>query len=534
MQFFKRNLIIWGVLGSMGLSLVGCAKFSPINQGQTVIVDGKAEDRALPESPVLQEDDLIPTLPFDNKTPSAKGNSNGGGKKSGVENIPTRSRTIGTGSRQLILGQLSVLKPRGVYDVKSKKFKFSGEAQILDLKTTIDLEGDVVDGTGVLWPRHDDASGAQFRGNIYCLGENADGTFSCDQYFVDIYVLYKGQKFADQYQVNRPSSKATTKDGVGKSPKTDASPGGGTPPKNSGANTPAPDKVPDASDEEDDMGDDVETGRYVGGSDHVDVLFDAKNAKEAEKSVTVVDGDCSAKAQLCTINGVLRPVNQAIGLVNRGSLTNASDFLAMLQAQPTLNFVSVAKDQTAHYGTFEMMETLKVLANRAASLVTGYKLRVGAISAKKGGNIGHRSHKTGLDADIGYMTTSTPSTLQLENVVERAAASRVKSSFLYKENFDLFKSANATGMLQMVIVDHAIKKQYCQDAKARGLLTADSEEGKLTRTLLAKMLDRVHDSEGKVRLVKGHDNHFHMRLHCGKYQKRCFEIKFEPTSAGCD
>ena len=144
-------------------------------------------------------------------------------------------------------------------------------------------------------------------------------------------------------------------------------------------------------------------------------------------------------------------------------------------------------------------------------------LYVGDISQPRGGPMtsGHRSHQTGLDADIWLRP---PRRLNL-TVAEREAigspsvvtASRlVVNSAWTDAHAQVLEAAARDSAVARIFVNAAIKRRLCE--------TRDEDDAAWLR---------------KVRPWWGHDSHFHVRLHCPD-GGGCVEQDPPPAGDGCD
>ena len=143
-------------------------------------------------------------------------------------------------------------------------------------------------------------------------------------------------------------------------------------------------------------------------------------------------------------------------------------------------------------------------------------LLIGDISQPRGGPMlsGHRSHQVGLDADIRY----EPMPRRPLSAHERATMSGYMlagaKETRVNENWSpghakILKIAAKNPRVQRILTHPAVKKKLCDTVKG-------------DRTWLRK-----------IRPVRGHNYHFHVRLLCPKGQRGCRAQKGVPRNDGC-
>ncbi len=219
-----------------------------------------------------------------------------------------------------------------------------------------------------------------------------------------------------------------------------------------------------------------------------------------------------------TKSGDLRPVNQAVGMADRGNLRNAT---SLVVKQKSLNqnafFEMMESRNQSFYGTFEIAELVARLGARVNQQMDR-KIYVSAVSKLKGGSVGsHKSHQNGIDADIGYPTADR---VKFPVVVE-GNRNYNKRSYSIEKTYDLFKFAFKQPDIKIdrVFVDRIIIKELCQYAKAKGELAGNDKE--LVQTMFKK-LDHY----------TGHGDHFHIRLKCSSADPAC-QDKAYFVNPGC-
>lgn len=188
------------------------------------------------------------------------------------------------------------------------------------------------------------------------------------------------------------------------------------------------------------------------------------------------------------------------GSARRGRLYNG----VALETTPGL---WVRKTERA-YGT---KRTVALLEAAAADVVARWPdapaLMVGDISKRRGGRLGpHKSHQSGRDADISYYHRG--------NVATRGFLDMRGETFDAVKNWHIFKTLIDTGEVQYIFVDYRLQKVLYEYALSIGYTPADLEP----------ILQYPHGREGRrgiIRHAGGHDDHWHIRFHCGPNDKHC-------------
>lgn len=222
-------------------------------------------------------------------------------------------------------------------------------------------------------------------------------------------------------------------------------------------------------------------------------------------------------------SNVTRPRDQAIGLPDSGSLQNASDLLAKI-ASAKIPLDIPNQNRERFYGTFELVELLIHMGLQAQKLALGYSLQVSDLSQKAGGrllNSRHASHQNGLDVDVGYFTKGRkPNTENFPNVV---VGKSLRPDFLIDETLKYFHKLflESKGGIDRIFVNQVIKDGFCKRAKDPVFMASVSD-----RETLDEVLRRL-------RVWEGHDDHFHLRLKCSKFQPRCRQKTEPPLGSGC-
>ena len=203
-----------------------------------------------------------------------------------------------------------------------------------------------------------------------------------------------------------------------------------------------------------------------------------------------------------------------IGFYAKGCMAGA---VAIPADGPTWQAMRLSRNR--RWGNPAMVSLLEQFSQDAVRLGWGSGILIGDISQPRGGPMltGHASHQIGLDADIWF----TPMPAQPLSVEERET--KPFTSMLDKSKFltvspgrwtpthaKLVMQAASYPQVERVFVNPAIKKKLC-----------DTWNG--DRALL-----------GKVRPVYGHDEHFHIRMHCPPGARGCKAQAPVASGDGCD
>ncbi len=169
-----------------------------------------------------------------------------------------------------------------------------------------------------------------------------------------------------------------------------------------------------------------------------------------------------------------------------------------------------------HYGHPELVDFLQRLGRAAA--IRGVRLLIGDLGQPRGGpmNYGHRSHQTGLDADIWFTVLDRHDqlpgeqieALEMLSVVDRTAG-RLRPERWQSLYADILRWVAQAPEVNRIFVNPVIKQALCRDPAQHGWLN-------------------------KVRPWWGHDAHFHVRLACPTDSPNCQPQQPPPPGSGCD
>jgi len=159
----------------------------------------------------------------------------------------------------------------------------------------------------------------------------------------------------------------------------------------------------------------------------------------------------------------------------------------------------------AAWGTPEMIEVITSAAEQMAWLRPDAKpIAIGDISHKRGGRIeGHKSHRGGIDADIGlYGKGGTQGRTRFPDLPSRELDLEANWLFL--------KAMLDTGLVQRVLLDQTHIDSLRRYTIEAGHLTEDEAY----RIFTVRNQPRVWAMKGVVSHAPSHRDHFHVRVVC--------------------
>ncbi len=173
-----------------------------------------------------------------------------------------------------------------------------------------------------------------------------------------------------------------------------------------------------------------------------------------------------------------------------------------------------------HYGAGHMISLLVRASAEFSRSHPGNLARIGSIAKQLGGNFPtHKSHQNGLDADISFLGQS-----KYESVLDDQG--NVTEKFQPEKNWEYWRQLTAQrfaengrvkSIVALILVAPEIKKFMCAWAKEKNLLNDP---------LSREVLQRLHPTAG-------HDDHFHLRLHCSPYHTQCVKNFGPRAEIGC-
>lgn len=158
------------------------------------------------------------------------------------------------------------------------------------------------------------------------------------------------------------------------------------------------------------------------------------------------------------------------------------------------------------YGTPEMISVLQSAAEEMAWVLPDAEpLMVGDISSRRGGKLsGHRSHRGGLDADIGLYWKGGKMVLGGSGA---AAARQIDP----EANWHLIRSMLDTGDVERILLDQRIVNTLRRWTVDHGELSQEEADRIFWRS---RSDPRVWSMDGVVHHVEGHASHMHVRVKC--------------------
>lgn len=169
-----------------------------------------------------------------------------------------------------------------------------------------------------------------------------------------------------------------------------------------------------------------------------------------------------------------------------------------------------------YYGHPALIRLVERLGRQAAA--QGSRLLIGDLGQPRGGPMpnGHRSHQSGLDADIWFLQQPRDQSLSRSDTEQiempsmiRAAEGALNDSRWSSRYRDALKRAAQAPEVERIFVNAIIKQALCDSETDRSWLN-------------------------KVRPWWGHDAHFHVRLNCPADSGQCQPQKPFPPGDGCD
>ncbi|GAA3530533.1 penicillin-insensitive murein endopeptidase [Zobellella aerophila] len=200
--------------------------------------------------------------------------------------------------------------------------------------------------------------------------------------------------------------------------------------------------------------------------------------------------------------------SQAVGEYAAGCQHNAS---ALPDRGP--GYYVIRRQQARYYGQPEMIRYLQDLGKKIVSAGLPPML-VADIAKRRGGPFayGHRSHQTGLDADI-WLRHPPPNPAS-----ERLATITAVDMVDHRDYY-----------LTGAFTDHQ-----------RQLIALAAEDERVSRVFVHPLIKqamcrayRDADWQGRIRPWFGHSSHFHVRLHCPAGHHDCVPQAPVPRGSGC-
>ncbi|MFK7988492.1 MAG: penicillin-insensitive murein endopeptidase [Sandaracinaceae bacterium] len=201
------------------------------------------------------------------------------------------------------------------------------------------------------------------------------------------------------------------------------------------------------------------------------------------------------------------------GWVYRGRLDGG----VALTDSPLIHQVESFVEAGRHYGTPGLVGLLHRVSNTVAQAHGDARLNVGELSQAGGGDVvGHRSHESGRDVDIGfYLQDDDGASVEPSRFVRIHGAGRGwlgegrRVTFDTERNWALVEAliTDAETPVQLIFVAAPLRRRLIRHARARRLPTALIERAEWV----------LLPPEG----VAAHDDHFHVRVYCPAGDDTC-------------
>jgi penicillin-insensitive murein endopeptidase len=209
--------------------------------------------------------------------------------------------------------------------------------------------------------------------------------------------------------------------------------------------------------------------------------------------------------------------SEAIGFYSKGKLLSAK---SIFERGTPIHKLFISRGRL--YTSDEMHDLLTASSEFiAGNFPDSNPLQVGDLSARAGGQAeGHASHQNGLDGDIVYLRRNhyvhSPKEERWDEFF--VSGSKITANFNTERNFALFKYLVLTTPVERIFVDLTIKKDLCNYAKKKGMMS-DPQTVETLRRLRPQDLHRTH---------------FHVRISCPVNDRECIPQSAPPEGTGCD
>jgi penicillin-insensitive murein DD-endopeptidase len=172
------------------------------------------------------------------------------------------------------------------------------------------------------------------------------------------------------------------------------------------------------------------------------------------------------------------------------------------------------------YGTWQLVQLLERAARRVALRLPGSRLSVGELSSKEGGDVvGHRSHESGRDADVGFFMTRADGrpyaghSFAQFDAQGRGLSPHPDLRFDDARNWELVAKLvdDADARVQYIFVAHDIKQRLLREAARR------NASAELVSRATAVLVEPSHGNP--------HRSHFHVRIYCSPADRSvCLDV----------
>jgi len=159
------------------------------------------------------------------------------------------------------------------------------------------------------------------------------------------------------------------------------------------------------------------------------------------------------------------------------------------------------------WGTPELVEALVSASEEMAWLIPGADpILIGDLSRQRGGYMPpHRSHRSGLDADVGIFTQGS----------HQSAASGfgtiTPSNIDYEANWLFWRSLLETGLVERVLLDQSL----IDAMRVWTIESGELSEAEALYIFPPRGTERLWERTGAFHHVSGHRDHIHIRVLCG-------------------
>ena len=226
-------------------------------------------------------------------------------------------------------------------------------------------------------------------------------------------------------------------------------------------------------------------------------------------ALTLLAGFLSPSARAEEIAG------QVIGFYSKGKLKNATPL-----SMDGPGYIHLFQKRGRHFGSEGLIQIVERSAEQFFEWdPSSERLQIGDVAAQFGGHIGrHASHQNGLDVDLVYFRTNRhEQSLDHIDGFEETFVTKgggVTSNFDTQRNWQFLQILMATGRVERIFVDPAIKREFCASIKA----PRNTDEIEALR---------------RLRPYPDHADHWHIRLTCPPTSPKCVVQAAVPAGDGC-
>jgi penicillin-insensitive murein endopeptidase len=255
---------------------------------------------------------------------------------------------------------------------------------------------------------------------------------------------------------------------------------------------------------------------------------EVKQETAPEKPAREKEEEKEKGGPLTSLGNISKKIYQVMGSASSGFLKNALSLFDLTKKETPTGFYISRPELKTYYGSNEMIYMIQKMGSFTLSHIPDYSVRIGDMSKERGGIIytrsrgksvpKHKSHKSGVDADISYYFKD-PKTQGQSALTAKGLA---REDWLIDMQWGLFKMFNETKLVDRMFIHRKLKKAMCNFVIAKGEITADTKEGIAFETLW-RLQPRQSD----------HADHFHLRVKCSSIQQGCLAMPDPPRTTGC-